>query len=122
MQKIIFTDKTEFEIMPGANLTSITVICSDFSALGLLTESLRKKGNLDTVEFHQDELVTGKYTNLTLNSKIFSNVDIGEDDKVLATFSLRAKTELELTIDSIQSDQLTQDEAIMELAEMIGGE
>lgn len=122
MQKIIFTDKTEFEIMPGADLNSITVICSDFSALGLFTESLRKKGNLDTVEFHQDELVTGKYTNLTLNSKIFSNVDIGEDDKVLATFSLRAKTELELTIDSIQSDQLTQDEAIMELAEMIGGE
>lgn len=122
MQKIIFTDKTEFEIMPGADLNSITVICSDFSALGLFTESLRKKGNLDTVEFRQDELVAGKYTKLTLNSKIFSNVDIGEDDKVLATFSLRVKTELELTIDSIQSDQLTQDGAIMELAEMIGGE
>ena len=41
---------------------------------------------------------------------------------MLASFSLREKTNLEIAVETIQVDQLTQDDAIMELAEMIGGQ
>ncbi len=122
MQKIVFTDKTEFEIMPGASLGDITVKCNDFTALGNFTSTLTKKGNLDTVQFKQDEQVTGEYSKLALSSSIYFNVNVDEDNKVLASFSLREKTNLEIAVETIQVDQLTQDDAIMELAEMIGGQ
>lgn len=122
MQKIVFTDKTEFEIMPGASLGDITVKCNDFTALGNFTSTLTKKGNLDTVQFKQDEQVTGEYSKLALSSSIYFNVNVDEDNKVLASFSLREKTNLEIAVETIQADQLTQDDAIMELAEMIGGQ
>lgn len=122
MQKIVFTDKTEFEIMPGASLGDITVKCNDFTTLGNFTSTLTKKGNLDTVQFKQDEQVTGEYSKLALSSSIYFNVNVDEDNKVLASFSLREKTNLEIAVETIQVDQLTQDDAIMELAEMIGGQ
>ena len=122
MQKIVFTDKTEFEIMPGASLGDITVKCNDFTALGNFTSTLTKKGNLDTIQFKQDEQVTGEYSKLALSSSIYFNVNVDEDNKVLASFSLREKTNLEIAVETIQVDQLTQDDAIMELAEMIGGQ
>lgn len=122
MQKIVFTDKTEFEVMPGASLGDITVKCNDFTALGNFTSTLTKKGNLDTVQFKQDEQVTGEYSKLALSSSIYFNVNVDEDNKVLASFSLREKTNLEIAVETIQVDQLTQDDAIMELAEMIGGQ
>ena len=122
MQKIVFTDKTEFEIMPGASLGDITVKCNDFTALGNFTSTLTKKGNLDTVQFKQDEQVTGEYSKLALSSSIYFNVNVDEDNKVLASFSLREKTNLEIAVETIQADQVTQDGAIMELAEMIGGQ
>lgn len=121
MQKIVFADKAEFEIMSGASLNSITVILNDFAAFDTFTTALEKKGNLDTVQFKQDNQVTGEYTKLTLLSSTYSNVDTDETGKVLATFGLREKTKLELAVDTIMADQLTQDDAIMELASMIGG-
>ena len=121
MQKIVFADKTEFEIVSGASLNSITVILNDFAALDTFTTTLEKKGNLDTVQFKQDNQVTGEYTKLTLLSSTYSNLDTDETGKVLATFGLREKTKLELAVDTIMADQLTQDDAIMELASMIGG-
>lgn len=122
MQKIVFTDKTAFEIMPGASLGDITVKCNDFTALGNFTTALKKKGNLDSVQFKQDEQVTGEYEKLLLTSSTYFNVDIDEASKVLASFSLREKSKLEIAVETIQADQLTQDDAIMELAEMIGGQ
>ena len=122
MQKIIFKDKSEFELMSGASIGSITVKCNDFNALGVFTTALTKKGNLDTVQFKQDEQVTGEYSKLALSSSIYFNVNVDEDNKVLASFSLREKTNLEIAVETIQVDQLTQDDAIMELAEMIGGQ
>ena len=107
MQKIVFTDKTEFEIMPGASLGDITVKCNDFTALGNFTSTLTKKGNLDTVQFKQDEQVTGEYSKLALSSSIYFNVNVDEDNKVLASFSLREKTNLEIAVETIQVDQLT---------------
>lgn len=121
MEKIIFADKTEFEIMPGASLDNITVICENFTALGVFTEALTKTENLKTIEFKQDTLIVGKYEDMTLESDIFYNVKTTKDKKVNATFSIRPMTKIELQIAGIQNDQLVQDGAIMDLAEMVGG-
>ena len=83
---------------------------------------MKKKGNLDSVQFKQDEQVTGEYEKLLLTSSTYFNVDIDEASKILASFSLREKSKLEIAVETIQVDQLTQDDAIMELAEMIGGQ
>lgn len=121
MNKIVFTDKTEFEIMPGASIGEITAICTDFAALGIFTDALRKADNLKNINFKQDELVTGTYENLALASDLYNNVKVLKDGRVLATFALRNKTDMELQIEQIQADQLVQDGAIMDLAEMVGG-
>lgn len=121
MNKIVFTDKTEFEIMPGSSIGEITAICTDFADLGIFTDALRKTGNLKNINFKQDELVTGTYENLTFASDLYNNVKVLKDGRVLATFALRNKTDMELQIEQIQADQLVQDGAIMDLAEMLGG-
>ena len=109
--------------MPGAGLNNITVLLNDFVALGKFTETLRKKGNLDSVQFKQDELITGEYKKLALSSSIYSNVRCKlRWNKFLDNIRFqREKTKLEITVETIQADQVTQDGAIMELAEMIGG-
>lgn len=121
MDKIIFTDKQEFEIMPGASLDNITVICANFAALGAFTEALTKAGNLKSVEFKQDALVIGKYADMILGSDIFYNVKVTKDKKVQAKFAIRPMNKIETQIAGIQNDQLVQDGAIMEIAEMVGG-
>lgn len=115
MQKIIFTDKTEHEIMTGASLGNITVVCNDFSALGAFTAALMKKGNLDDVQFKQDTQVTGEYSNLTLSSGIYFNVDIDQKGKVLASFALREKTEMEKRVDAVESRMEVTEGAVQEI-------
>ena len=73
------------------------------------------------MQFKTDETVTGEYRNMKLESPLFSAVDIAEDGKIHATFGIRQKTEMEMTIEQLQKGQGVQDGAIMELAEMMGG-
>lgn len=115
MQKIVFTDKTEFEILEGASLGNITVLCKDFTALGKFTTALKKKGNLDTVQFKQDEQVTGEYEKLLLASSTYFNVDVDEANKVLASFSLREKTELEKQVEELSQRADVTEEALQEI-------
>ena len=50
MEKIIFADKTEFELLPGASLGENKVIVPDFADLKAVAEALTKAGNLDAVQ------------------------------------------------------------------------
>lgn len=121
MEKMIVKDKTEIEIMEGAALNAITAVADDWIALGVIAEALKESGNLDDVQFKTDETVTGEYQNMKLESPLFYAVDIAEDGKIHATFSIRKKTEMELAIEQLQKGQGVQDGAIMELAGMMGG-
>lgn len=121
MEKMIVKDKTEIEIMEGAALNAITAVADDWTALGVIAEALKESGNLDEVQFLTDEIVTGEYKNMKLESSLFFAVDISEDGKIHATFGIRQKTEMELAIEQLQKGQEVQDGAIMELAGMMGG-
>lgn len=121
MEKMILKNKTEIEIMEGAVLNAITAVADDWTALGVIAEALKESGNLDEVQFKTDEIMTGEYQNMKLESPLFYAVDIAEDGKIHATFGIRQKTEMELAIEQLQKGQGVQDGAIMELAEMMGG-
>ena len=121
MEKMVLTDKTEIEIMEGEALNAITAVADDWTALGVIAEALKESGNQEEVQFKTDETVTGEYRNMKLESPLFYAVDIAEDGKIHATFSIRKKTEMELAIEQLQKGQGVQDGAIMELAEMMGG-
>lgn len=121
MRKIILADNTEMEIKSGTGLESITAVANDFTALGTFVTALRTKGNLKTVQFAMDESITDEYEDMVLMSPLFYNVNI-VGGKVEATFALREKTEIEKRLDELEESQSITDGAVVELAEIIGGE
>lgn len=118
MEKIILKDNTEIEIKPGASLGSITAVVTDFTALGTVAAALTAPGNMDSVQFKTDDLLTGEYQDMKLETPLFRSVDI-QDGKVLATFGIRRKTEMELAIEELQSGQALQDGAIADLGDVV---
>lgn len=122
MEKMIVADNTEIEIQEGASLDRNAVIVEDFVDLKAIAEALTKEGNLKTVKYKSNDQVTGNYEDMKLESPLFSSVDYTDDKKVMATFGIREKTEIEKRLDSIETGQQVQDGAILDLASMVGGE
>lgn len=118
MEKLILKDKTEIEIKAGAGLDEIAAVVTDFAALETLAEAVRKPENLKEIQFKTDDVVTGEYTDMKLLSPLFSAVDI-EGDKVVATFGLAEKTEIEKEIELLKAGQTIQDGAIKDLGDVV---
>lgn len=55
MQKMVLKDKTEMEILAGASIGNVTMVVNDFATLGTVAQTLTKAGNLDSVQFKQEE-------------------------------------------------------------------
>lgn len=121
MEKIVLKDNTEIEILPGASLGETTVIVPDFADLKTVAEALTKEGNLDTVQYKSEEQVTGEYKDMKLEIPLFREVGYTNDKKVVATFTIREKTEIEKRLDKLEKGQAVQDGAILELAGVVGG-
>lgn len=122
MEKMILADKTELEIQAGGSLGTNVVVVPDFADLKTVAEALTKEGNLDTVQYKTNEQVTGEYTDMKLETPLFKSVDYTQEKKVTAVFGIREKTELEKKVDEIKAQQAVRDGAILDLAEMVGGE
>lgn len=114
MQKIVLKDKTELEILAGTSIASTTLAVNDFTALGTAAQALTKAGNLDSVQFKQEEQVIGTYTDLKLAGPLFTSVDQTEG-KVLATISLREKTETEKQIELLSQRADVTEAALQEV-------
>ena len=121
MEKIVLKDNTEIEILPGASLGETTVIVPDFADLKTVAEALTKEGNLDTVQYKSEEQVTGEYKDMKLEIPLFREVGYTDDKKVVVTFTIREKTEIEKRLDKLEKGQAVQDGAILELAGVVGG-
>lgn len=121
MEKIVLKDNTEIEILPGASLGETTVIVPDFADLKTVAEALTKEGNLDTVQYKSEEQVTGEYKDMKLEIPLFREVGYTDDKKVVSTFTIREKTEIEKRLDKLEKGQAVQDGAILELAGVVGG-
>ena len=86
--------------------------------MGTLAEAVRKPENLKEIQFKTDDVVTSEYTDMKLLSPLFSAVDI-EGDKVVATFGLAEKTEIEKEIELLKAGQTIQDGAIKDLGDVV---
>lgn len=133
MEKLVLADKTELEIQAGGSLRENVVVVPDFVDLKTVAEALTKEGNLKTVQYKTDEQVTGEYADMKLEKPLFKSVDYyTEEKKVIASFAIREKTEMEKRMDamekemeSVKTEQAVQDGAIADLggtvSELAGG-
>lgn len=122
MEKMILADKTELELKEGGSLNKNTVVVKNFADLETIAQAITKEGNLKTVQYKTNEQITGEYADMKLETPLFKEVDYTGEKKVMATFGIREKTELEKEIDKIKEQQEVQDGAILDLAGMVGGE
>lgn len=122
MEKMILADKTELELKEGGSLNKNTVVVKNFADLETIAQAITKEGNLKTVQYKTNEQITGEYADMKLETPLFKEVDYTGEKKVMATFGIRKKTELEKEIDKIKEQQEVQDGAILDLAGIVGGQ
>lgn len=123
MDKIILTDKTEFEIADGASLGNIKIKAENFDAIKTITDAFTEN-NLKEVAFIHNDKMSGSYTDLKPDGFTYTK-NIGEDGKEDGTYTvtimLRTKTEMEKAIDELKAGHESNAGAIQDLADMVAG-
>lgn len=123
MDKIILTDKTEFEIAEGASLGNIQIKAENFDAVKTITDAFTED-NLAKVIFTHNGEVSGEYTDLKSDGFSYTP-NVGEDGKEDGTYTvtvrLRTKTEMEKAIDELKAGHESNAGAIQDLANMVAG-
>ena len=118
--KLILKNGAEIELEAGANLGALQVLSADRAAM-LATWELLTPGNLAQVQVKNgDGLTVGTYTDLVLVSE--TSV-VASDGKVLTTYSLRPKTDVERLTERVavvEEGQQVQDGAINDVAKLAG--
>ena len=118
--KLILKNGAEIELEAGASLGALQVLSADRAAM-LATWELLTPGNLAQVQVKNgDGLTVGTYTDLVLVSE--TSV-VAPDGKVLTTYSLRPKTDverLEEKVAAVEAGQQVQDGAINDVATLAG--
>nr|DAH39215.1 MAG TPA: iron transport protein [Caudoviricetes sp.] len=118
MDKIILTNKTEFEIADGASLSNIQIKAESFDAVKTITDAFTAE-NLQEVTFEHNGEASGKYTDLKSDGFTYApntDTDGKEDGTYTVTIRLRTKTEMEKAIDELKAGHEANAEAIQELA------
>lgn len=118
--KLILKNEAEIELEAGASLGALQVLSADRAAM-LATWELLTPGNLAQVQVKNgDGLTVGTYTDLVLVSE--TSV-VASDGKVLTTYSLRPKTDVERLTERVavvEEGQQVQDGAINDVAKLAG--
>ena len=118
MDKIILTDKTEFEIAEGASLGNIKINIKDVSDINPVVNAFQDE-NLAFVTFTHDGNVTAKYSDMKYDT-FFCSRHITEDGTDDGTYdvimSIRPKTEMEKAIEELKARQDLTAAAIDDLA------
>lgn len=123
MDKIILTNKTEFEVADGASLGNIQINAENFDAVKTITDAFAKD-NLTEVTFTHDGETSGKYTDLKPDWFTYMpnmGEDGTEDGTYTVTIRLQMKTEMEKAIDELKAGHESNAGAIQDLADMIAG-
>ncbi len=120
-EKLVLNNKEQINIESGSSLSDLKVMSETkydmVSAWDMLTEE-----NLKHIEIqNEDGTVIGAYDNILLDSETST---IQSDGKILTSFHLREKTEIELLrerIEQLESGQEVQDGAISDLGTAVSG-
>ena len=119
-EKLILKNGAEVELETGASLGALQVLSADRAAM-LATWELLTPDNLSQVQIKNGAgLTVGTYTDLVLVSE--TSV-VAPDGKVLTTYSLRPKTDVERLTERVavvEEGQQVQDGAINDVAKLAG--
>lgn len=109
--KLIFKDGTEIELESGASLVGISLLFPSIQDMADAWSEMTAE-NLSEVSIQNGDGVTvGRYENLVLESGTL----YPRKDGILVSFRLREKTEMEMRMDAIESEQEMQNGAIDDL-------
>ena len=118
--KLILKNGHEIELEAGASIGALQVLSADRAEM-LTTWELLTLDNLSQVQVKNgDGLTVGTYTDLVLVSE--TSV-VAPDGKVLTTYSLRPKTDVERLTERVavvEDGQQVQDGAINDVAKLAG--
>lgn len=120
-EKLVLKNQEQFNIESGSSLSDMRVMSDNkydmVSAWDMLTEE-----NLKHIEIRNEEgNAIGTYDNILLESETST---ILPDGKILTSFHLREKTEVELLrerVKRLENGQEVQDGAISDLGEVVSG-
>lgn len=121
MNKLILSNKDEIKIESGSSLSDMKVLSETKYGMVSIWEMLTEE-NLKHIEIQADDgTVVGIYENVLLENET-STIQL--DGKILTSFHLREKTEVELLrerIEHLESGQEVQDGAISDLGAAVSG-
>lgn len=115
MEKIKLADGTELEILGGATSNNVSVQYEQLADLDSYVNAFTDE-NLEVFSI----LNEGGEACTTMTNKYLSNININPTDKV-ATFHLADVDMIAKRLAELEATQEIQDEAIVELAEMVAG-
>lgn len=120
-EKLILSNNSEISIESGSSLSDMKVLSETKYDMVSTWESLTEE-NLKHIKIqNEDGIVIGNYDNILLESETST---IQSDSKILTSFCLREKTEVELLrerIEQLESGQEVQDGAISDLGTAVSG-
>lgn len=115
---MILKDGTEIELESYSSLSELKVLSADKTDFVKLWDKMTDD-NLSDVEIKSGaDVVTAKYTNLTLVNETSSITD----DGILTSFNIREKTDVENRLDALEVGQEVQNTAIDDLATTVAAE
>lgn len=115
MEKLILINQTQINIQSGSSLSDMKVLLNTKYDM-ISTWDMLTKENLKHIEIHaEDGTVIGAYDNILLENETSI---VLPDGRILTSFHLREKTEVELLrerVEQLESGQEVQDGAINDL-------
>lgn len=124
MDKVILTDKTEFEVLENSSLSSIKIRVKNVSDIKQVVHAFRDE-NLTTVTFTHDGETTAKYLDLKYDFFLCAphlSEDGVNDGTYDVSIFIRPKTKIEKAIDGLKTQQELTAAAIDDLASTVAKE
>ena len=109
MDKIILKDKTTYPLVDGASIGNIQIKANGMTIVNEISDKFNSD-NLSEVTITTNDVVSGKYTDLV--SESFSYAKTEDETAYIVTISLRAKTDIEKRLDSLEKGHIANATAI----------
>lgn len=120
-EKLILSNNSEISIESGSSLSDMKVLSDTKYNMVSTWESMTEE-NLKHIEIQVDDgTIVGTYENILLENETST---IQQDGKILTSFYLREKTDVELLrerVEQLESEHEVQDGAITDLGAAVSG-
>lgn len=123
MDKVILTDKTEFEILENSSLSNIKINVKSTGDIKQVVHAFQDE-NLKSVTFTHEGKTTAEYSDMKYDTCFcapHTGTDGTEDGTYDVSISIRSKTEIEKAIEELKAEHELNAGAIQDLADMVAG-